>query len=554
MNRKKRIALVNEASSLRSGFGKMGYEILSRLYATNKYEIFELGNYVKTSDPRNSQVPWLIEGSVPEDHDQIGQQIYNSSMTSQFGSNIFENFILRHQIDIVISWTDHWMLEFQARSPFRKYIKLLWMACIDSKPQQPQWIEDYKKADYLTVYSKFGKDVLEDESGGEIKINELIRPGVNHEIFKPLDKKAIRNKFEIPINANIIGFIGRSQPRKLHAQLIEDFTKLLKFSIENNNETIANNTYLYLHTSWPDVGWDFTKYIIKNGIGHRVLFTYSCQNCRAYYPSFISSELTPCKFCNQMSAHFPNTSNYVSEEALAEINNLFDLYVQYSICEGLGMPQIEAKACGVPSCGTDYSATAEQLTSQGGSFPIKVKHMFWESDYTMTGQSRAYPDKDDFIKKVYSFLNLPQATKDKMGELARKDAVENYSFDRATKLMEEIIDKIEISETPLWVTKETNFAPNKHDVPQLRNNTELLDWGIENILGKPELKSSLWKHDLLKALNTGIYINRGGKEQMNGQRALSIMHEIADKQNFWEQCRLDTFFPQPPKPTQWEII
>ena len=55
---KKRIMMVGESSHVKSGFGNYTKEILSRLYATNKYEIAELSCYRTPEDPKTE--PWKI--------------------------------------------------------------------------------------------------------------------------------------------------------------------------------------------------------------------------------------------------------------------------------------------------------------------------------------------------------------------------------------------------------------------------------------------------------------------------------------------------------------
>ena len=52
----------------------------------------------------------------------------------------------------------------------------------------------------------------------------------------------------------------------------------------------------------------------------------------------------------------PSVNSGLSTKELVEIMNMFDIYVQYAICEGFGMPQVEAAACGIPIASVDYSA------------------------------------------------------------------------------------------------------------------------------------------------------------------------------------------------------
>ena len=70
----------------------------------------------------------------------------------------------------------------------------------------------------------------------------------------------------------------------------------------------------------------------------------------------------------------PNVGQGLSIPDLIKVYNLFDLYVQYAICEGFGMPQVEAAGCGVPIAAVNYSAMADVLKFTKG-YPIDVKNV-----------------------------------------------------------------------------------------------------------------------------------------------------------------------------------
>ncbi len=60
------------------------------------------------------------------------------------------------------------------------------------------------------------------------------------------------------------------------------------------------------------------------------------------------------------------------------------------------------------------------------------------------------------------------------------------------------------------------------------------------MLGKPELKSSHWRNELIKGVHTGIYLSRGSKEPFNIEIAINMIKQMANKHNFWENQRLAT--------------
>jgi glycosyltransferase involved in cell wall biosynthesis len=545
---KKRILWVSEASFMNTGFSVLSKEILERLYATDKYEIAELGCYARTNDPRSYTIPWKFYGSIPDPENVIATERYNNSVYGQFGESVFEQICLDFKPDIVIDVRDWWMCEYQLRSPYRNRFKLVWMPTIDGEPQRLEWLDSYQRADLILTYSQYGKDVLEREAPGKISVFDVVRPGVNHEMYRPLDKKKLREHFGLSPDANIIMSVMRNQRRKLFPDLIEAFSEYLKHCVKQGNAELAGNTYLYLHTSYPDVGFDIARHIMQNGVGHRVLTTYICQACKQYYVDFFQTELTCCRFCGARAAHMPNTQLGLTREQLVNIINLADLYVQYSICEGFGMPIAEAKACGVPAMGIDYSATSEQVNAPG-CFPLKVGKFFYEA-VIETEQKRALPDTQDTVEKLYKFFNTHPDERHQFGLLARQDASENHSFDRAAKVFESALDSLDVNSS--WDDQEQKLAPMCMDIPQNYNNTELTDWCIDNVLGQPELKTTHWRNDLIKSLNVGFTVERAGRKPFDQNELVEMFMQLAKNHNFWERIRVKPFVKS--ESIRWEVL
>jgi glycosyltransferase involved in cell wall biosynthesis len=549
--KKKRILWVSEASWLSTGFSVLSMEILNRLYKTDKYEIAEFGSYTTDNDPRTMEVPWQFYGAIPDQDDILGTERYNNSMYGQFGEAKFEQVCLDFKPDIVIDSRDQWMSSaWQLRSPFRKYFKYILMPTIDGEPQKAEWLDDYSRADVILTYSKYGKEVLEREAPSRIKVFDVVAPGVNHTMYVPKDKKKLREAFGIPTNARVISTVMRNQRRKLYPDLIETFAEYLRHCVKQNNYELAYNSYLFLHTSYPDVGFDISRHIMQNGVGHRVLVTYVCEKCKLYYVDHFQSELTICPRCESLAAHMPNTQTGVSREDLVNLINLSDLYIQYSICEGFGMPIAEAKACGVPAMGLDYSATAEQVNAPGCS-SIKVAKFFHEP-VIETEQKRALPDVQDAVEKIYQFFTLSSDQRRYMGELARQDAVENHSFDRAAAIFEKAIDATDLPELS-WDSETPNVVPIPKSIPRFSNNAEFLDWCIENFLGNPKLKTTHWRNELIKALNVGFNMNRGGREKFDHKAALELFTKMNKDNTFWEMQRVAPFTKKDEN-IKWELV
>lgn len=546
MTRKKRVLLVNEASQLATGFSTIGNGIMHRLLKTGKYELFELGNYLEPNDPRVFNIAWKQYLSMPDKRDREGNERYHSTQDAQFGALAFEQVCLDCMPDIVINITDEWMQQFIIDSPYRKNFKYIKMACVDGFPQKPEWMDNYKNCDLLLTYTKFGKDTIETESGGSIKVFDIVNPGVDDSVFKPLNaKKELRAKWGIPEDANVIFTVMRNQKRKLFPDMFRAFRLYIEECLKNNRTDLAKNTYLICNTSFPDVGWDFGKLLIETGIGSRILFGKKCDKCGASYLTNFEGEIAPCRKCGRLSARHNNSNDGLSRSQLCELYNCSDLAWQYSICEGFGLMIAEAKACGIPVIGVTHSGMKSQLENTPGCFAIDPITLF-DEPVTETEQKRAMPNNKETAKAIYRFFTTGKEIKNVWSEKLRKDAIENFSYDRAAKVFETAIDSLEVEDHEnTWKSKNSNFIYPSDSMPTLNSNSDFVDWCLINILRKPNLVNTYWRDLMIRYLNAGIILERGGRGSFTRENFIDRIKNMANKHNYWEHIRLQHFELEP---------
>jgi len=292
---------------------------------------------------------------------------------------------------------------------------------------------------------------------------------------------------------NIIGTVMRNQRRKLYPNLIASFREML-----DKNPSLQKNTFLYIHTAFPDLGWDIPYFIKKYNMGNHALFTYKCRSCEYFFPSFYQDSVAVCPKCSR-GATMPTTAFGLSDQELSSIINCFDLYVQYSICEGFGMPQVEAAACGVPVVTVDYSAMSSVGKKIKSDF-VSVASYFWDSP---TQSQRAIPNDKELIERMESFLKLPQSMKIKKGMDAYMGARRSYNWDKCAKVWEEYLDSIEtIGHHQGWGSKpKVREAPK--NIPENLTNSDFVEWGMRNIVGIKEDRSAYIESRLIKDLNNG---------------------------------------------------
>lgn len=494
--RKKKILMCNESSLLSTGYSTYGYEVLNRLHQTGKYELAELAAYGSPEDLNSVNIPWKYFPVQPPKNNQYLRAKYESKATNKFGEFIFDEVCAIFKPDIVWDIRDWWMLEFEERSPARPFYNWVIMPTVDSAPQHDDWISTFMNADSVFTYSDWGLDEINKQSNNKIKTHCSAPPGANLRDFKCLDKTEVRRQIGIPDDSLIIGTVMRNQLRKLYPDLMESFAKFL----QEAPPEIASKAYLYIHCCYPDVGWDIPKLLKEHGIGSRTYFTYQCTKCKEIYPSQFQDGRAPCRLCGEHSAFLPNIKTGVPSTILNEIMAIFDVYVQYAICEGFGMPQVEAASSGTPIMSVDYSAMSDVVRKLKG-IPLKVQRLFRDIN---TESYRALPDNDFFVKSLIDFFRLPKEVRIQQGIEAANEVAKHYTWEKTAKIWENHFDSV----IPLdkWNSPVKISEPDLN-VPANLSDTEFVNWAFDKIGNRPDLINSYLSIKLTRDLGLGVCIN-----------------------------------------------
>jgi len=556
MKDKKRILFIGEASYLATGFSTYWNEVIKRLHATNKFILAEQGSYGQDGDPRNNQVPWKFYPVKPHPHDKEATRIYDENLmhgsrTFQFGEWRFDSVCLDFKPDITLAIRDFWMDEFVFRSSFRKYFKFYWMPTIDGIPQKPMWLDSYKLCDGVLTYSEWGMNVLKKDGRFGTNLLAVASPGADLEIFKPVDdKREHKSKLGIDPNSLIIGTVMRNQERKLYYDLIEAFAQWLYKSKSKGHLELANRTFLYLHTSYPDQGWDIGAAVKEFNIGNKVIMTYLCKECRTAFPSMFSGDVTHCRKCNKFCAIPPNASLHCPRNVLADIINTFDLYVQYSISEGWAMPLTEAMACGVPTMAVRYSAMEDHLQCPT-SIPIEVGRFFRES-VVRTEQRRALPDNQDFVRKLDIFLKKNEEQRKIISQKTRQYCIESVDvwgqkeklprrgWERTAKIWENVIDQCKIYDREqTWHNMEPRiYKPYLTSEKINMSNAEFIRWIIRDVWNHPERCGTYFEGEWIRILNSGFRREGPNMIPMDRKKILEYFLSLVEHNNQQELKRV----------------
>jgi glycosyltransferase involved in cell wall biosynthesis len=537
MSKKIRILNVGESPHVATGYAVYAAEIQQRLVATGDFEVAQLACYHQPAKPP----PWTIYPNTPTT-DQEREQVTHDPVAN-FGQLKFNETLLDFQPDIVWDIRDEWMLNFQAASPFRDLFRWVIMPPVDSIPQHEQWLATYAEADACLTYTDWGAAQLKREGGQTISLHGTASPGADFELFCPRDSLQIRQQagFE-PGPLYIVGTVMRNQVRKLYPNLISDFTAFLSQAPAQ----LADHCYLYLHTSFPDEGWDLPRLIKQSGIARRILVTYICHHCDYAFPNHYHDALTTCVRCGQHAASLPNVKKGVSREQLSRIINLFDLYVQYANCEGFGMPLVEAAACGVPVAAVDFSAMSDVVAKLQGDLIACDLQM----DPTM-GVYRAIPQRHDFVRVLLKFFGDSETHRHHRGRVARQRAQLYYNWDRAAAAWERVFRSL--AGPTRWHQPSRLRSPRP--IPSTwSSHQELVQWMLRDYLGRPDLSTGYLAHRMLRDLHWGVRYQALGhsyrhEESLIGSRSHLIpfapddlIREVTTmlaEFNHWETRRLE---------------
>ena len=473
MPRKKRILFVTESHKLASGFGTYAKEILKRLHATGKYEIAQFACYSPPDAFENTE--WLTYGVAPMGNEKEYAEQHSAMPQVQWGIARFEYACLDFKPDIIMAYRDPWMDAYIADSPFLPFFHWVWMPTVDSEPQKPEWLYMFDRCDGLLAYSEYGIRVLDQQTKGRIKPVDCASPAIDPSVFNIVPNKAKhKERFGLPADSFIVGTVMRNQKRKMFPELMKGFKQF----IENSPKEIARKSFLYLHTSHPEKhGWDITSLLHEYGLGSKAITTYVCRSCKKYFCSHYRDAITVCNHCGRHAATLPGVSNGIEHSELINIYNLMDLYIQYAICEGFGMPQVEAAACGVPVAAIDYSAMEDVVRFVKG-YPISTA---LERELE-TNADRCKSNNDELARVLSVCANQSEVQRKRQRLETRKACVERYTWDNAAKAWERYLDKVELKDLEGKWDAPPLMRPLPKEPPQGLNNHQFCEWICTHLL------------------------------------------------------------------------
>jgi len=524
---KKRILMCGESSHITSGFGNYTKNILQRLHDTGKYEIAELSCYRDSSVSKTE--PWTVyPAAVPTNHPLYKDYIGNDA--NQFGQLVFDWVLLDFKPHIVFDIRDFWNFTYQETSVLRPFYNWIIGPTYDSSPQKLETLNLFGNADLVCFHTEWAKqDLLNKFHYPHQNLGPIVNDAVDHNVYKPIgySKRFHKIKYDIPPDSFVIGSVMRNQKRKLIPDILEVFSKL-----RHNN--LDKNILLYLHTSYPDaLMWDLPSLLLEYKIADKVLLTHICKNCHKIFPSVFQGVRSVCRHCNQNSAFIASLRNSVSEDQLCDIYNLFDVYVQYAICEGFGIPPVEAAACKNPIISINSEAMGEVGKNINAEL-VDVCRVFREQE---TNAKRSYPNNDHLYSILERYMNMPINELNKIGDGCRKKCLQNYHWDKTAKTFETIFDSVDVSSKIPWDAPQRQINMS-YSISGVSDHRTCIYDIIDNIIQEPYLKNTYFIEELIRSANDGFVQNGTKQFVFNIENYIKILETYAKNKVSIETVRV----------------
>ena len=492
--KKKKLLYQSDFSLAKTGFGRAAKALLSYLYKTGKYDITHYSCGLPYTHPEFERTPWKTVGSLPNNPQEMQElnKDPNIARLASYGAHYLDKVVQEEKPDVYIAVQDIWGIDFAVEKKwFDKITSVLWTT-LDSLPILPAALTKANKIKNYWIWSNFATKAMHELGHKHVK---TVHGPIDIQNFYRLEnskREELRKRFNLPLDAFIIGFVFRNQLRKSVPNLLEGY------ALWKRSNPHIKNTYLLLHTHWGE-GWNIHRLAQEYGINlNEILTTYICRNCGNYEVKPFHGPEVDCRFCNtQKSQITTNVSLGVTEDQLNEVYNLMDVYCHPFTSGGQEIPIQEAKLTELITLVTNYSCGEEMCEQEAESFELD-----W-SEYREHGTEfkKASTKPSSIAKQLNKVYNMPIQKRREMGRKAREWTVDNFSVEIVGKFIEDFIDNAPESNYD-FSTKEEEKNPY-FQVPEIKNDSEWIISLYHNILKMKDVYENdegykYWMHEISK--------------------------------------------------------
>jgi glycosyltransferase involved in cell wall biosynthesis len=494
--KKKKILFQSDFSLAKTGFGRNAKSVLSHLFKTGKYDIVHYCCGLNWSNPELNRTPWKSIGSLPDNKQELEELNRDPEIArmANYGAHYIDRIIQQEKPDIYIAVQDIWGVDFAIQKKWWSKISTVIWTTLDSLPILPSAIEKADKIKNYWIWSSFATDALHELGHTHVKTVHGI---VEDECFRNLEnsqKLELRQRFGLPPDSFIVGFVFRNQLRKSVPNLIEGY-KLFK---EKNP---AAKSFLLLHTHFSE-GWNVHRLADEYGINKmEILTTHICKNCWQYEIKPFFGQQQNCRFCGaEKSQETTNVGAGVDEKQLNEVYNLMDVYCHPFTSGGQEIPIQEAKLTELITLVTNYSCGEEMCAPEANSLELN-----W-SEYREHGTEfrKASTSPHSICKQLSKVFKMSPDKRREMGKKARGWAIKNFSPSYVGKEIENFLDSCPFTDYDFSVEEEKK-DPHA-EINSIEDNSQWVKELYAKILKRPEVDEKddghqYWMGELKKGAN-----------------------------------------------------
>jgi glycosyltransferase involved in cell wall biosynthesis len=366
--RKIKLFWATDSPVVGTGFGRVSYELITRLLKTGRYEIHVMG----TNDRG-------------EPHELRGMKdLFIYPLTNvegdPYGAIEMPYIIRKVNPDLIFSLNDVWVWTGDERNPesnkwferhlkgFKPYIPWVGYFPVDGRPWEQKWVDQINEMSYAVTFSDYGYETLMNTPGVDKEKTKLIHHGASVDKFFPLPKDVIKRTRKEKLNIQnenlfLVGTVSRNQPRKNVPLLIQSF-KMFSDGYRECKE--CGN---YESTSIPFKDCELCgceKFKIHPGVGNQNTALYLHMNPMDMRGHRLYKVLEDNSLQNVILRPQHHVAKGVPIEELNELYNAMDLFVMCTYAGGYELPIVEAQAAGTPVISTRTTCVTEHLNDGKG--------------------------------------------------------------------------------------------------------------------------------------------------------------------------------------------
>ena len=426
MEEKIRVLWVSDSSvATHSGFGKVSYEILSRLTKNPKYELAELGGGNIEGKEYWTEPSWAVFRSglssvcedrfvpvVEEFKPQVVISLYDAPMSA------YINDYTKVPLELRKTFKGIAHLPIDGGPIPESWLRILagWnaIACIHWFGAQELHLatekallrleEEHKRAILPDI-----RNMVELQYGMYLRMLDnihVIPHGVDKATYRrpsPEEKKELRNKFGISNEEFVFCFVGRNSIRKMIPVLLEAFREV---------KSMLPNTRLILGTKMRDVGGDLTEvlnYLDMSGEGVMITDTGVA------------------------------AGEGISDAQIANLYRVSDCFVSPAYGGGFELCHLESMSCGLPQIGVAGAGSIDAMVQDGRGIAVPADK--WYLGGVLGPHARPLVTPSALASAMLTMAT--SSDRDTMATAAHAySQLECFDWDTSASRFEELIDTV----------------------------------------------------------------------------------------------------------------